>query len=50
MTQPDDAAETGQSAEEPVEDPAHRLALLAMVVTPVLLAGLVYGVLKALNG
>ena len=50
MTQTDDAAQTGQPAEEPVEDPAHRLALLAMVVTPLLIAGLVYGVLKALNG
>jgi hypothetical protein len=50
VTQPDDAAEAGQPAEEPVQDPAHRLALLAMVATPLLLAGLVYGVLKALSG
>lgn len=37
------------SEETSVTDPAHRLALAAMVLAPLLVAALVYLVLRALN-
>ena len=41
---------TDTDADAPVTDPAHRAALMAMVVAPVLLGAAVYLVLKALSG
>ncbi|UCC25976.1 MAG: hypothetical protein JSU98_02530 [Gemmatimonadales bacterium] len=52
MSTPEDGQpqESDAPGEVPVTDLPHRLALLGMVVTPLALALLVYGVLKTLNG